>query len=92
MPEVAAREPNEYLTDRLNREAMDFIRRHKGAPFFLYLSHYAVHTKLSAAGPELLAKYAQKLGAGQDRNNPERQPCLRTWMPASAGSCGRSTS
>ncbi|QIF01217.1 sulfatase [Roseimicrobium sp. ORNL1] len=52
----------EYLTDRLNLEACEFITRNKEKPFFLYLAHYAVHTKL-AAKPELLAKYQKKLAA-----------------------------
>ncbi len=34
---------NEYLTDFLTDEATDFIRRHKEAPFFLYLPHFGVH-------------------------------------------------
>lgn len=33
----------EYLTDRLTAEALDFIAASRDAPFFLYLSHYAVH-------------------------------------------------
>ena len=33
---------NEYLTDRLNYEAVEFIKRHK-ENLFLYLSHYAPH-------------------------------------------------
>jgi arylsulfatase A len=53
---------NEYLTDRLSLEACDFITRNKEKPFFLYLSHYSVHTALSAK-PDLLAKYQAKLQA-----------------------------
>lgn len=52
----------EYLTDRLNLEACDFITRNKEEPFFLYLSHYAVHTRL-AAKPALLEKYQKKLAS-----------------------------
>ncbi len=33
----------EYLTDRLTHEAIRFIRENASRPFFLYLSHYAVH-------------------------------------------------
>ncbi len=50
----------EYLTDRLNLEACDFIRRNRSKPFFLYLSHYAVHTAL-AAKPALVEKYKKRL-------------------------------
>jgi len=37
-----------YLTDAFTREAIDFIHRHKDAPFFLYLAHKAPHTPLTA--------------------------------------------
>ncbi|MFC2083743.1 sulfatase [Bacteroidota bacterium] len=36
----------EYLTDRLTDETEKFIRKHQNEPFFVYLSHYAVHTPL----------------------------------------------
>jgi len=38
----------EYLTDRLTEETVSFIEEHKDRPFFVYLSHYAVHTPLEA--------------------------------------------
>ncbi len=34
---------NRRLTERFTDEAMDFIRRHRDEPFFLYLPHTAVH-------------------------------------------------
>ena len=37
---------NEYLVDRMNYGAVEFIKRHKDKPFCLHLSHYAVHTEL----------------------------------------------
>ena len=49
----------EYLTDRLNREAVDFIERHQDEPFFLYLSHFAPHTILNGR-PDLVEKYRRK--------------------------------
>ncbi|NCF88154.1 MAG: sulfatase-like hydrolase/transferase [Verrucomicrobiaceae bacterium] len=49
----------EYLTDRLNLEAVEFIERNKDRPFFLYLSHYAPHTILDGR-PDLVAKYRKK--------------------------------
>jgi arylsulfatase A len=69
MPEVEPRRPSEYLTDRLNWEAVRFIQRHRHEPFFLYLSHYAVHKNLQAK-PELVAKYERKAGVGKKRNDP----------------------
>ncbi len=48
----------EYLTDRLTDEALEFIEHHNDRPFFLYLSHYAVHTPLQAKD-ELVSKYRE---------------------------------
>lgn len=41
-------EEREYLTDALTREAVDFIRRHKAHPFFLYLAYNAPHSPMQA--------------------------------------------
>lgn len=63
----------EHLVDRANAEALEFMQRNKEKPFFLYLSHYAVHTAL-AGKEELVKKYEQKPNAGKGplarRNNP----------------------
>ena len=72
--EIQKRLPGtEYLVDRCNLEAVEFIERHKNEPFFLYLSHYAVHTRLNGK-PELVAEFEKKPGAGKGpkarRNNP----------------------
>lgn len=61
---------NEYLTDRLNLEAVDFIERHSDQPFFLYLSHYAPHTILNGR-PDLVEKYRKKHPPGK----PGRDRC-----------------
>jgi arylsulfatase A-like enzyme len=53
----------EYLTDRLTEEAVQFIRDNAGRPFFLYLSHYAVHTP-HRAKPDLVQRYRAKNGDG----------------------------
>ena len=59
----------EYLTDRLNLEALDFVERNKEKPFFLYLSHYAPHTILNGR-PDLVKKYREKHTPGKtDRTN-----------------------
>ena len=46
----------DYLTDRLAEEAEKFIRSNADKPFFLMLSHYAVHTPLQGK-PEKASKY-----------------------------------
>ncbi|MEZ6193892.1 MAG: sulfatase, partial [Phycisphaerales bacterium] len=55
----------EYLTDRLTRDAVDFINESVGAgePFFLDLSHYGVHVPF-AAPQALIDKYTDKLANG----------------------------
>jgi arylsulfatase A-like enzyme len=52
-------EDGEYLTDRLTDEAIQFITHNKEKPFFLYLSHHAVHTPIQARDPEI-DKYRNK--------------------------------
>jgi arylsulfatase A-like enzyme len=66
MPQVEPRTPDEYLVDRLNAEAVEFIDRNQGKRFFLYLSHYAVHTRL-VGKPHLVEKYSQRPDAGKDK-------------------------
>jgi arylsulfatase A len=52
---------DDYLTDRLTDEALAFIDNNKERPFFLYLSHFAVHNPLEGR-EDLVEKYKQKLG------------------------------
>lgn len=47
-PQLADGKQGEYLTDRLTDEACEFIKAKAKTPFFLYLTHYAVHTPLQA--------------------------------------------
>lgn len=49
----------EYLTDRLNAEAVQFINRNKDKPFFVYLSHYAPHFPIQAPR-DTVKKYEAK--------------------------------
>ena len=48
----------DYLPDRLAEEAERFITTNKDHPFFLMLSHYAVHAPLQGK-PELVKRYEQ---------------------------------
>lgn len=56
---VEGGQEGEYLTDRLGLEAVSFINDHKDQPFFLHLSHYAVHTPLQSRA-DLQQKYEAK--------------------------------
>ncbi len=49
----------EYLTDRLTDEAIGFIETNENRPFFLYLSHFAVHTPIQAPA-DLLAEQRER--------------------------------
>jgi arylsulfatase A-like enzyme len=57
----------QYLADFLTDKAVDFIKRHKDEPFFLYLPHFGVHSPFDAK-PDLIAKFKDKPGVG-DHNN-----------------------
>ena len=58
----------QYLADFLTDKAVDFIKRHKAGPFFLYLPHFGVHSPHHAK-PELIEKFKKKPGVG-GHNNP----------------------
>ncbi len=75
-PDIEKRLPGrEYLVDRCNDEAVRFIRRHRNSPFFLLLSHYAVHTVLRGK-KEIVDKYQNKPAAGQGSNAGKNNPHL----------------
>ena len=52
----------EYLTDRLTDEALRFIGSDTSRPFFLFMSHYAVHDPIEGK-PALVEKYRRKLAS-----------------------------
>lgn len=49
----------EYLTDRLNDEAVKFIEQNAQKPWLLYLTHFSVHTPIQAKR-ELVDQYEAK--------------------------------
>lgn len=59
----------EYLTDRLTTEALTYIEANKDQPFFLYLSHFAVHDPIEGR-PDLVEKYKKKLAQIPAPENP----------------------
>jgi arylsulfatase A-like enzyme len=52
-----------YLADFLTDKAVDFIRRHRAKPFFLYLPHFGVHSPWEAKDA-LIEKFKDKPSAG----------------------------
>ena len=65
IPTLPPRKQGEYLSDREADEAVQFIKKNKGRPFFLHLCPYAVHTPLEAK-KDLLAKYEKKTPTNQN--------------------------
>ena len=59
----------DYLTDRLNEEALAFIERNKERPFFLYLSHFSVHDPIQGRA-DLVEKYRRKLAKRKKTPGP----------------------
>jgi arylsulfatase A len=62
---------HEFLVDRMNLEAIEFIEENHDKPFFLYVSHYAVHIMLHGK-PDLVDHFRSKPESGSssaaDRN------------------------
>jgi arylsulfatase A-like enzyme len=66
LPRLADRAPGEYLTDRLTVEAEEFLVRNAERPFFLVLSHFAVHTPIAAPAPRVEAWKHRLAGAAAE--------------------------
>ncbi len=56
-------QPGDYLTDRLTDEALRFMDANAEKPFFLYLTHFAVHDPIQGRA-DLAAKY-RRAGSGK---------------------------
>lgn len=53
----------QYLAEFLTDRAVDFMRRHRDRPFFLYLPHFDVHAP-HEADPRRVARFSDKPAAG----------------------------
>ncbi len=75
-PQMKDGPDGEFLTERLGRETMDFIKANKDKPFLAYLSFYAVHQPIMAPNA-VVKKYEEKrkrLGLGDEfAPEPPRQ-------------------
>ena len=58
LPDLEGGDEGEYLTDRLTDEAIRWMTANASGPFFLYMSHYAVHTPIQAKA-EIAAGYGR---------------------------------
>ncbi|MDF7799841.1 sulfatase [Pontiellaceae bacterium B1224] len=61
-PFIVDKENDEWLTDRLTSDAIDFMERHKDEPFFVNLHYYAPHRPSVPRSDELLAHFMEKPG------------------------------
>ena len=59
VPNLEKKAEKNYLTDRLTDGALNFISKSSKKPFFLVISHYAVHTPIQE-DKELVTKYKMK--------------------------------
>ncbi|MGJ8640504.1 MAG: sulfatase [Opitutaceae bacterium] len=79
VPDLKDYKPGDYLTDALTDKAIEFIDQNSSKPFFLCLSHYAVHTPIQAPKP-LVEKYEEKkrklLSAGKPEMEEEKYNTL----------------
>src|SRR5699024_10404548 len=55
-------ERGEYPVDELTNRTIDFIEQDHDQPFFLFVSHYYVHTPIETKAKWLLEKYRAKAG------------------------------
>ena len=75
----------DYLTDKLTNEAIKYIEYNKETPFFLFLSHFAVHDPIQGR-KDLVKKYSNKLKGSDppigkpfilEANPDEKKPITR---------------
>ncbi|MEP4079452.1 sulfatase [Haloferula sp.] len=61
-PFITDKEGDEWLSDRLTSDAIDFMQRHKDGPFFVNLHYYAPHRPSVARKKEWQDHYLAKTG------------------------------
>jgi arylsulfatase A-like enzyme len=65
---IENKKSDEYLTDRLTSEAINFIKKKHTSPFFINLAFYSVHTPLQGK-ENLIQKYNLKEGVNGQKNS-----------------------
>ncbi len=73
IPGLEAGAEDEYLPDRLTDEAIHFVTENSDGPFFMFLSHYSVHTPI-VAKPQVAAKYAAKIARRSEADGDAQPP------------------
>jgi arylsulfatase A len=62
-------ETDAHNVEAITQRSLDFLDRHAGAPFFLFISHNSIHDPLKSKA-RLVARYKSKPGADLPQNNP----------------------
>jgi len=75
-PNLNIKEQGVYLTDAITERAVDFIETNKQNPFFLYLTHYAVHTPIQ--GKENLTKHFKTKETTPHQKNAQYAAMLKS--------------
>lgn len=78
----------DYLVDRLSEEAEQFLRANADRPFFLMLSHYAVHSPLQGK-PDKVAKYEKAIEALAPGKEPQGKAAYAAMVESVDDSVGR---
>ncbi len=61
---ISSTEDGEFPVDALTEQAINFLQKDHQQPFFLFVSHYYVHTPLDNTRKWLIEKYRRKAGKG----------------------------
>ncbi|MDO6517324.1 sulfatase [Zobellia uliginosa] len=92
-PFISPKPDDEWLTDRLASDAIEFMDNHKNAPFLVNLHFYAVHRPIKNRNDELFDKYMNKAGdpiTGQGiGKNKERMASYATMVQSMDENIGR---
>lgn len=87
-PPIQGNFDGEYLPDRLSEEARRFIEANKDRPFFVYLSHHAVHIPIEGK-PEKIARYQSKIEAAPPGKGEQNNPHYAAMVESVDDSVGR---
>jgi len=87
-PPIRGNFDGEYLPDRLSEEACNFIEAHKQQPFFVYLSHHAVHIPIEGKANKV-AKYQIKIKTNHPLKGQQNNPYYAAMVESVDESVGR---
>ena len=62
-------ESDAHNVEAITQKSLDFLERHKGQPFFLYVTHNTIHAPVLGK-KKLVEKYKNKPGSKLPQNNP----------------------